>query len=77
MSPLKIFILEGTFVLPLNSGLKITCSAVVLSSWVYFLRWMMVVKIHTSSLASESPYQPGYKWDQAVLKAERKQNVLN
>lgn len=73
-----MLILEGIVVLPLNSGLKVTCSAVVLSSWFYFLRWMMVVvKIHISSLASESPYQPGYKWDQAVLKAERKQNVLN
>lgn len=50
-----MLILAGIAVLPLNSGLKVTCSAVVLSSGFYFLRWVVVVvKIHVSSFPSVS-----------------------
>lgn len=59
-----MLIIAEIAVLPLNSGLKVTCSAVALSLGFYFLRWIVVVvKIQVSSLPSEQPYQPGNKWN--------------
>jgi len=67
-------ILTGIAVQPLNNNLGIAYSPAVLRPGFYFWRWVAVVKIHVSSLPSQHPYQPGYRWGWAVLKAERKQN---
>lgn len=72
-----MLILAGIAVQPLNCGLGITYSPVVPRPGVDFWRWVVVVKMHVFSLPSERPYQIGYKWGWAVLKAERKQDVLN